>query len=169
MNEKHIKAIEKEFAITLPNGYRRMLASPPKLFMALLKCDEAENPGQIPFEPPSVADESSSSKGSIASRDQPRPDYALRIRLILYAQIVASVITGLAAAGDTRRLQMPVLFLYMLMILTQVFLPLLFVAFPLVLYFIFRDRIALSNQMGILLAAALSSALHWIAMVPLFQ
>lgn len=49
MNEKQISAIEKEFAIALPNGYRQMLKSPPKLFMALLECDEAENPGQIPF------------------------------------------------------------------------------------------------------------------------
>ncbi len=49
MNEKQIKSIEREFSITLPNGYRSMLSSTPPLLLAWLKYEEKENPGQSPF------------------------------------------------------------------------------------------------------------------------
>ena len=49
MNETDIKSIEKQYSVTLPHGYREMLKSTPKIFDALLKCDEEDNPGQTPF------------------------------------------------------------------------------------------------------------------------
>ena len=49
MNERDIRSIEKRFSIALPNGYRRMLSSPPEYFAALMKFDEKANPGQTPF------------------------------------------------------------------------------------------------------------------------
>ncbi|MDB2526481.1 SMI1/KNR4 family protein [Mariniblastus sp.] len=49
MNEKQIQSIEKKFSITLPNGYRKMLASTPPLLLAWLNYEEKENPGQSPF------------------------------------------------------------------------------------------------------------------------
>lgn len=49
MNEKKIKSIEKKFSVSLPSGYRQMLADPPGLFAALLKHDAKANPGQTPF------------------------------------------------------------------------------------------------------------------------
>lgn len=95
--------------------------------------------------------------------------YFRRIRLILYTQILASVITGLSAACDTRRLELLEPLETVLALLTVLSLPLMLIAFPAIMYSMVRPPAPLHIRMAILVAASMSTVLHWFAAVPLVQ
>ena len=46
MNEAQIKRIEKQFSVTLPDGYRNFLKAPPGILAAALRQENKETPGQ---------------------------------------------------------------------------------------------------------------------------
>lgn len=123
----------------------------------------------IPSGLPSSADVSPASADAALAQAQRQLTYFGRIRLILYTQIFASAITGLSAACDTQRLELPEPLEIALASLTIAFLPLMLIAFPVILYFLVRVLAPLSIRMAILIAAGMSTALHWIAAVPLVQ
>ena len=49
MNETQLKKIEKQFSVSLPDGYRKFLKSPPSILAAALRQDDKETRGQIPL------------------------------------------------------------------------------------------------------------------------